>query len=81
MKPLSTDQLNNIQIQLHTQDLNLLIIDEISNVDPTTLAVINSRLKQIKNNDRDFGGINVLVVGDLKKVVVLLGETSSKILC
>ena len=48
VKPLTTDQLNQIQLKLQSSTLSLLIIDKISNVDPATLAIVNLRLQQMK---------------------------------
>ena len=68
VKPLTTDQLNQIQLKLQSSTLSLLIIDKISNVDPATLAIVNLRLQQMKNNTRNFGGINVVFVGDFMQL-------------
>ena len=48
--------------------MKLLVIDEISNVDPTTFFILNIRLQQVMKNQLPFGGINVLVVGDFMQL-------------
>ena len=46
------------------KDINCLIIDEFSMLRAKELHFVNKRLKQIKHNDNDFGGMLVLLVGD-----------------
>ena len=43
----------------------LLLIDEISMMSQLELYWLNKRLKQIKINDEIFGGISIILVGDL----------------
>jgi len=45
--------------------LDLLIIDEISMVRADTLDYIDSLLRQIKGSVRPFGGVQLLMIGDL----------------
>ena len=45
--------------------LKVLIIDEISMVGKLTFRDLNKFLRQIKNNNLDFGGTSALLVGDL----------------
>ena len=45
--------------------MEFLIIDEISMVGYDTFKWVHLRLQQIKNNNFPFGGVNVLVFGDL----------------
>ncbi|XP_008182247.1 ATP-dependent DNA helicase PIF1-like [Acyrthosiphon pisum] len=46
----------------------VFFIDEISMVPYEMLCMIDSRLKQLKNNEDFFGGINILVLGDLMQL-------------
>src|SRR3569833_1973213 len=45
--------------------LDLLIIDEISMVRADTLDYIDSLLRQVKGSVRPFGGVQLLMIGDL----------------
>ena len=45
--------------------LDLLIIDEISMVRADTLDYIDSLLRQVKGSARPFGGVQLLMIGDL----------------
>ena len=47
------------------QELDLLIIDEISMVRADTLDAIDYALKYIRKNQLPFGGVQLLVIGDL----------------
>ena len=46
-------------------DVQLIIIDEISLVPSSMLNTISLRLRDLKGNSLPFGGIHVIVVGDL----------------
>ncbi|XP_011858135.1 PREDICTED: ATP-dependent DNA helicase PIF1-like [Vollenhovia emeryi] len=63
MPELSADVANTIREKLF--ELKLLIIDEISMVGSTMFTRIDTRLRQIMGRDRSFGGVSVLMVGDL----------------
>ena len=59
--------LNTIRSNLF--DLQVLIIDEISMVGSKMISYIDSRLKQMINNrEAAFGGISVIVFGDLRQL-------------
>lgn len=64
-KALNDQELLDMQRTLKSEDLFMLIIDEISNVPPHLLQRVNSRLQQLRNRkDEDFGGLTVMLVGD-----------------
>ncbi len=46
-------------------ELELLIIDEISMVRADTLDAIDHTLRRVRRNQNPFGGVQVLVIGDL----------------
>jgi hypothetical protein len=66
MPELSSDIANTIRHKLF--HLKLLIIDEISMVGSTLFSRVDTRLRQIMGNDRTFGGISVICVGDLNQL-------------
>ena len=47
------------------KDVEALLIDECSMLNPVMLALIDLRLRQCLDNDKDFGGINIILVGDM----------------
>ncbi|XP_034839859.2 ATP-dependent DNA helicase pif1-like [Maniola hyperantus] len=51
-----------------------LIIDEISMVSYENLRMIHLRLQEFKNNDLIFGGLNVLVFGDIMQLPPVKGS-------
>ena len=71
-KPLSSDKLNTLRVKY--RKLSVLIIDEISLVSNEMFATINLRLQQIKGNDKKFGGVHVIVVGDLFQLKPVMGN-------
>ena len=50
------------------ENLTLLIIDEMSMVKADMLYQLHLRLQEIKQNDLDFGGVSVLLCGDLMQL-------------
>eukprot|EP00732_Lithocolla_globosa_P000252 Lithocolla_globosa_v1_NODE_62_length_7247_cov_17.118503.p1 type:complete len:1467 gc:universal NODE_62_length_7247_cov_17.118503:2368-6768(+) len=61
--PLDNSQWNTLNVSY--ANLRVLVIDEISMVSNNLLATINLRLQQIKGNNKPFGGVHLLLVGDL----------------
>eukprot|EP00732_Lithocolla_globosa_P000396 Lithocolla_globosa_v1_NODE_116_length_6153_cov_4.854870.p3 type:complete len:312 gc:universal NODE_116_length_6153_cov_4.854870:2378-3313(+) len=60
---LNNSQWNTLNVTYG--NLRFLIIDEISMVSNNLLASIDLRLQEIKGNKKPFGGVHVLLVGDL----------------
>lgn len=56
------------------QELQLLILDEISMIDDSTLTKISEVLKNVKNNKKPFGGIQVILVGDFCQLSPVEGQ-------
>ncbi|XP_045778284.1 ATP-dependent DNA helicase pfh1-like [Maniola jurtina] len=52
----------------------LIIIDEFSMVSYENLRMIHLRLQEFKNNDLIFGGLNVLVFGDIMQLPPVKGS-------
>lgn len=50
------------------QSIDLLIIDEISMVRADVLDAVDSTLKQVRGNARPFGGVQLLMIGDLHQL-------------
>ena len=64
-KSMGGDQANTLRC--HLQDLQLLIIDEVSMVSTRLLEIVHCRLQQIKQPSTPnacFGNISILAVGD-----------------
>ena len=58
----------------------LIIIDEISMMDPTLLAFIHLRMQQLKQRMRPFGSMSILLVGDFFQVDPVKGTSLYKAL-
>ena len=62
-------QIREFVDDVRIQEVDLIIIDEISNIAPWHLARLNAVCQQTRNNyTADFGGIPVLMVGDLNQL-------------
>lgn len=65
---LSTQDLNTIAsrnyIEKRIKKTNVLIIDEISMLGANSLSMVDLVCKKIKGNEKPFGGIQVVLVGD-----------------
>ncbi|XP_050339187.1 uncharacterized protein LOC126765663 [Bactrocera neohumeralis] len=66
LRPLSSDIVNSLYSKL--ADLKLIIIDEISMVGARMFSYVDARLKQIFKTNNPFGGIPIIVFGDLKQL-------------
>uniref|UniRef100_A0A8C9XAX3 ATP-dependent DNA helicase n=1 Tax=Sander lucioperca TaxID=283035 RepID=A0A8C9XAX3_SANLU len=62
-QPLTEEKVNTLRARL--KDLQILVIDEISMVDPKLLTYIHGRLRQIKQcgDFSPFGNVSVIAVG------------------
>ena len=54
--------------------VKLLIIDEISQVTETHLLLVSARLKQFMGNQQAFGGLAVLLMGDMYQLPPVFGR-------
>ena len=55
-------------------NLKVIIIDEMSMVKPDQLYQLHMRLQEIKQNKRDFGGVSILLCGDLLQLPPVLSN-------
>lgn len=73
---LAEESANTLRARL--QDLQLLIIDEVSMVSTRLLNIIHCRLQQIKkpsNAQSYFGNVSVLAVGDFHQIPPISGKS------
>jgi ATP-dependent DNA helicase PIF1 len=56
------------------QELQLLIIDEISMIDDATFELISIILKDIRRSDEAFGGVQTILVGDFCQLSPVKGN-------
>lgn len=54
--------------------LSLIVIDEISMVRPDTLDAIDSVLRRLRKSSRPFGGVQLLLIGDLRQLPPVVKE-------
>jgi len=62
------------------RSMDLLVIDEISMVRADLLDGIDRTLRRYKNRNKVFGGVQVLMIGDLQQLSPVIKESESHIL-
>ncbi len=62
------------------KSLDLLIIDEISMVRADVLDAIDAVLKRFRNNNNPFGGVQLLMIGDLQQLTPVVKEDEWELL-
>lgn len=62
------------------KSLDLLIIDEISMVRADTLDAIDSALRRYKNRYLPFGGVQLLMIGDIQQLAPVVKDDDREIL-
>ena len=70
--PLTDSSLDNLRSSL--EELKLLIVDEMSMVRADLLYQLHERLQQIKQCSQVFGGVTVLLCGDLLQLKPVRGR-------
>lgn len=56
------------------QSVSLLVIDEVSMVRPDIIDAIDHSLRKIRRSSRPFGGVQLLLIGDLRQLPPVLKE-------
>ena len=70
-KKLCNLNLGNEQLHIFRSKyryLQVLLLDEVSMIGETTFNDLDMRLQKIMNNDKPFGGISVILIGDLMQL-------------
>jgi ASC-1-like (ASCH) protein len=57
--------------------VRIVVIDEISQINPFMLCAIHSRLQQIFQSDLEFGGVAVILLGDFYQMRPVMGDSLS----
>lgn len=76
LEPLRLDQLTKGRLRFN--DASLLIIDEMSMIDTTLLYHIHTRLQEFTGSEKDFGGIPIILMGDMFQLPPCPGEPMYK---
>jgi len=63
------------------RSLDLLIIDEISMVRADLLDAVDYVLRYIRRNEQPFGGVQLLMIGDLEQLAPVVKEEEWNLLC
>lgn len=62
------------------RSLDLLIIDEISMVRADLLDAVDTVLRRYRNNSKPFGGVQLLLIGDLQQLAPVVKESEKELL-
>ncbi len=62
------------------RSLDMLVIDEISMVRADLLDAIDSVLRRYRNNNRPFGGVQLLMIGDLQQLAPVVKDEDWRVL-
>ena len=62
------------------RSLDLVVIDEISMVRADVLDAIDNVLRQYRHNDRPFGGVQMLMIGDMQQLAPVAKEEEWRLL-
>ena len=60
--------------------MEILVIDEISMVRPDIMDAVDWRLRSIRKSDRPFGGVQVIMFGDIYQLPPVIRESDWKLL-
>jgi GTPase SAR1 family protein len=71
---MSRDKINIMK------SLDLLVIDEISMVRADLLDAVDSILRRYKDRNRPFGGVQLLMIGDIQQLAPVVREDDQEIL-
>ncbi|MDR3287796.1 MAG: HRDC domain-containing protein [Prevotellaceae bacterium] len=83
---LSADKMNINQMRMSKEKINiirsldLLVIDEISMVRADLLDAIDFVLRRIRGNIKPFGGVQLLMIGDLQQLAPVVKDDEREIL-
>lgn len=67
------------QLQKVLRALDVLVIDEISMVRADLFDMMDIALRTLRNNDRPFGGVQLILVGDLLQLPPVVEENESQL--
>jgi len=78
-KTQSTRRFNNEKIDV-LKSIDLLVIDEISMVRSDLLDGIDEVLRQYRNRNKPFGGVQLLMIGDLQQLAPVVKDDEWQLL-
>ena len=62
------------------KSMDLLVIDEISMVRADLLDAVDDTLRRYRNRDKPFGGVQLLMIGDLQQLAPVVKEEEGRLL-
>lgn len=84
VKPLTPVEKLEYNLRKHKREmlcsLDLLIIDEVSMVRPDILDTIDKKLRWVRKSEKSFGGVQVVMFGDLFQLPPVVKSEEKKLL-
>lgn len=69
-----TLQAPGFKLKAKLRAVEMLVIDEVSMVRPDLIDAVDERLRSCRNDSRPFGGVKVVLVGDLYQLPPIVGR-------
>ena len=77
--PLANVKLSKTKLKI-MRSIDLLVIDEISMVRADLLDAIDSVLRKVRRNDKAFGGVQLLMIGDIQQLAPVARQNEWELL-
>ena len=79
LSPLSSVKLNKTKLKI-MRSLDLIVIDEISMVRADLLDAIDTVLRKVRRNNKAFGGVQLLMIGDIQQLAPVARQNEWELL-
>ena len=79
LSPLASIKLSKTKLKI-MRSLDLLVIDEISMVRADLLDAIDAVLRKVRRNDKAFGGVQLLMIGDIQQLAPVARQNEWELL-
>lgn len=76
---LNEQKINKTKLKI-MRSLDLLVIDEISMVRADLLDAIDAVLRKVRHNDKAFGGVQLLMIGDIQQLAPVAKQNEWELL-
>jgi len=78
LTPLSMENKSEARLLETLKAIDVLVVDEVSMVSAYILDMIDKRMRQVRDNHLPFGGIKVILFGDLLQLPPVIGFGAEK---
>lgn len=78
LRPLSVDNKKELRLLEVLMRIDVIVVDEVSMVSAYMMDMIDKRMRQVKDNNLPFGGLKVILFGDLLQLPPVIGFGDQK---